>query len=166
MKAEGNIQSHFEALRADLIHTGVVENAALSMNNILNMGWWSTDDYQWPRKPKGKNVDINNEQVTAGFMATAGMKLQAGRRFLSDTHVEDNNIVINESMARLIGDYAKPGNVIYMEKRALKVIGIVHDFVSDNAFESSAAPLVMYGEPEGANFLTDGELPGDPRGVG
>jgi len=32
-------------------------------------------------------------------MATAGDELQLGG-FLSDTHVEDNNIVINESMAR------------------------------------------------------------------
>jgi putative ABC transport system permease protein len=154
VNVQGNIQPHFEALRSDLIHTGAVENAALSMGSVLNMGWWSTDDYQWPGKPAGKNVDIENEQVTASFFATTGMKIVAGRGFASDTHAEDNNIVINESMAKLIGPYARPGAVIHMEKRALTIIGILHDFVYNYAYATSAGPVIIYGEPEGANYLT------------
>ena len=159
-KAQGNIQPHFEAIRSDLMRTGVVENAALSMGSVLNMGWWSTDDYQWPGKPEGKNVDIENEQVTAGFFETTGMTIVAGRGFRSDTHAEDNNIVINESMAKLIGGYAKPGAVIHMEQRALTIIGIVHDYVYDNAYAASAGPVVIYGEPDGANYMTMRIKPG------
>jgi putative ABC transport system permease protein len=154
MKVQGTMQPHFEALRADLIRTGVVENAALSMGDILQLGWWSMDGYQWPGKVPGKNVDINNEQVTASFIKTAGMRLKEGRGFLSDTHAEDNNIIINESMARLMGSYAKPGNVIYMGTRALHIIGILHDFVFDDVYSKSASPLVMYGEPDAANVMT------------
>jgi putative ABC transport system permease protein len=160
MKVQGNIQPHFDALRSDLIHTGVVENAALSMGSVLNMGWWSTDDYQWPGKPAGKNVDIENEQVTAGFFETAGMKIVKGRGFANDTHAEDNHIVINESMAKLIGDYAKPGAVIHMEQRTLTIIGIMHDYVFNNAYATSAGPEIIYGEPEAANYMLVRVKPG------
>jgi putative ABC transport system permease protein len=159
-KVQGNIQGHFDALRSDLIHTGAVENAALSMGTALNMGWWSDDGYQWPGKPAAKNVDVQNEQVTASFFATTGMKIIAGRGFANDTHAEDNNIVINESMAKLIGDYARPGNVIHFDKRALTIIGILHDYVFNNAYATSAGPEVIYGEPEGANYLTVRMKPG------
>jgi hypothetical protein len=82
------------------------------------------------------------------------MTIKEGRGFRDDTHAEDNNIVINESMAKLIGDYARPGNIIHQENRALTIIGIVHDFVYNNAFAKTAAPMIMYGEPENANYMT------------
>ena len=153
MRVQGNMQSHFEALRSDLVRTGMVENASLSMGTVLNMGWWSTDAYTWPGKLADKNIDITNEQVTASYFATTGMKIIEGRGFASDTHAEDNNIIINESMAKLIGAYAKPGNIIHMGDRSLTIIGILHDFVYDNAYSSAAAPMVIYGEPEEANYM-------------
>jgi putative ABC transport system permease protein len=166
LKVEGNIQSHFESIRTDLVRTGAVENAALSMGSVVNMGWWSADDYQWPGKPAGKNVDVENEMVTASFFATTGMKMAAGRGFRDDTHAEDNHIVINESMAKLIGDYAKPGAVIRMGDRQLTIIGVVHDFVYSNAYEASAGPVVMYGEPDNANYMTVRVRPGGAAGAG
>jgi len=153
MKVQGNMQNHFDALRTDLIHTGAVENAALSMGSVLNMGWWSDDNYKWPGKTADKDVDIENEQATASFFQTTGMKIIAGRGFANDTHEEDNNIVINESTAKLIGPYAKPGAVIYIYKQALTIIGIVHDFVYNNPYATSAGPVIIYGEPQGANYM-------------
>ena len=46
------------------------------------------------------------------------MTIKEGRGFRDDTHAEDNHIVINESMAKLIGPYARPGNIIHQEKLA------------------------------------------------
>jgi putative ABC transport system permease protein len=153
-EVKGAIRPHFDAIRGDLLRTGVVDNAALSQTSVLNSGWWSTDDYQWPGKPASADPTIDNEQVTASYFATEGMTIKEGRGFRDDTHAEDNNIVINESMAKLIGDYARPGNVIHQEKRALTIIGIVHDFVYNNAFATTAGPMILYGEPEGANYMT------------
>jgi putative ABC transport system permease protein len=160
MKVQGNIQDHFDALRADLIHTGAVENAALSMNSVLNMGWWSDDNYQWPGKSPDKDVDIQNESVTASFFQTTGMKIIEGRGFANDTHQEDNHIVINESAAKLIGPYAKPGAVIYMGKQMLTIIGIVHDYVYNNPYAASAGPEIIYGAMQGANYMMIRVKPG------
>ncbi len=153
-EVKGAIRPHFEAIRGDLLRTGVVDNAALSQTPILNSGWWSTDDYQWPGKPASKDPTIDNEQVTASYFATEGMTIKEGRGFRDDTHAEDNNIVINESMAKLIGPYARPGYVIHQENRALTIIGIVHDFVYNNAFAMTADPMIMYGAPQEANYMT------------
>jgi putative ABC transport system permease protein len=153
-EAKGAIQPHFEAIRGDLLRTGVVDNAALSQTNVMSSGWWSTDDYQWPGKAASTDPSIDNEQVTASYFATEGMTIKEGRGFRDDTHAEDNNIVINESMAKLIGDYAKPGNIIHQENRALTIIGIVHDFVYNNAFAMTATPMIIYGAPEDASYMT------------
>jgi putative ABC transport system permease protein len=153
-EVKGTIRPHFDAIRSDLLGTGVVDNAALSQNNVSSSGWWSTDDYQWPGKPASADPTIDNEQVTASYFATEGMTIKAGRGFRDDTHAEDNNIVINETMAKLIGPNAKPGYIIHQENRALTIIGIVHDFVYDNAFAMRAGPMVMYGAPQDASYMT------------
>jgi ABC-type lipoprotein release transport system permease subunit len=153
-EVKGAIRPHFDAIRGDLLRTGVVDNAALSQTPVLNSGWWSTDDYQWPGKAASQDPTIDNEQVTASYFATEGMTIKEGRGFRDDTHAEDNNIVINESMAKLIGPNARPGYVIHQENRALTIIGIVHDFVYNNAFAMTASPMILYGEPEGANYMT------------
>jgi putative ABC transport system permease protein len=153
-EVKGAIRPHFDAIRGDLLRTGVVDNVALSQTPVLNSGWWSTDDYQWPGKAASADPTIENEQVTASYFATEGMTVKEGRGFRDDTHAEDNNIVINESMAKLIGPNAKPGYIIHQETRALTIIGIVHDFVYNNAFAMTASPMIIYGEPEGANYMT------------
>ena len=153
-EVKGAIRPHFDAIRGDLLGTGVVDNAALSQTPVLNSGWWSTDDYQWPGKAATLDPTIDNEQVTASYFATEGMTIKEGRGFRDDTHAEDNNIVINESMAKLIGPNARPGYIIHQESRALTIIGIVHDFVYNNAFAMTASPMIMYGEPENANYMT------------
>lgn len=153
-EVKGEIRPHFEAIRGDLLRTGVVDNVALSQTTVLNSGWWSTDDYQWPGKAASQDPSIDNEQVTASYFATEGMTIKEGRGFRDDTHAEDNNIVINESMAKLIGPGARPGYIIHQENRALTIIGIVHDFVYNNAFAMTASPMILYGEPENANYMT------------
>ncbi|HUB61328.1 MAG TPA: ABC transporter permease [Puia sp.] len=155
MDVVGAMQPRYNAIRADLLETGVVGNTALSMDNITSTGWWSTDGYQWPGKPVADDhVTIENEQVTASYFATEGMKIIAGRGFRDDSHAEDNHIVINESMAKLIGAFAKPGNIIHMGDRALTIIGIVHDFVFNNGFAATAGPMVIFGGPDNANYMT------------
>ena len=116
-EVKGAIRPHFDVIRGDLLRTGVVDNAALSQTPVLNSGWWSTDDYQWPGKAATLDPTIDNEQVTASYFATEGMTIKEGRGFRDDTHAEDNNIVINESMAKLIGPDARPGYVIHQEAR-------------------------------------------------
>jgi hypothetical protein len=153
-EVKGTIRPHFDAIRSDLLGTGVVDNAALSQNNVSSSGWWSTDDFQWPGKPASADPTIDVEQVTASYFATEGMTIKEGRGFRDDTHAEDNNIVINESMAKLIGPYARPGNIIHQENRALTIIGIVHDFVFNNAFAMVAGPMILLGGPEDANYMT------------
>jgi predicted permease len=164
-EVKGAIRPHFEAIRSDLLRTGVVDNAALSQTPVLNSGWWSTDDYQWPGKAASQDPTIDNEQVTASYFATEGMTIKEGRSFRDDTHAEDNNIVINESMAKLIGPNARPGYVIHQENRALTIIGIVHDFVYNNAFAMTASPMILYGGPEDANYMTVRLKPGVDLGA-
>ena len=112
----------------------------------------------------GPTIDV--EQVTASYFATEGMTIKEGRGFRDDTHAEDNNIVINESMAKLLGQYARPGNIIHQENRALTIIGIVHDFVFNNAFAMTAGPMILLGGPENANYMTMRLKPGVESGRG
>ena len=154
MDVEGNIQPHYDAIRADLLRTGIVENTALSMDNITSTGWWSSDGYTWPDKPEAEaHRDIENEQVTASYFATEGMRIVAGRGFRDDSHADDNNVVINESMAKLMGSHGQPGNIITAD-RPLTIIGVVHDFVFNNGFVANTSPMVIYNRPTNADYMT------------
>jgi putative ABC transport system permease protein len=84
-----------------------------------------------------------------------GMKLKRGRDFYPDVKSDSNNIIINESLAKLIGRKDIVGSVITRDGGNAKytIVGVINDFVYNNMYQS-AAPLVLYSDTSNVNFLT------------
>ena len=74
---------------------------------------------------------------------------------MDDTHAEDNNIVINESMAKAdrpqckTGTYHSPGKPGTEHRLGSCMILCITMLLQMNA-----SPMIMYGEPENANYMT------------
>lgn len=147
---ETDMGLRFASVKQELLATGVVENAALSNSNGFQIGS-NSSDFGWPGKEEGKQILISMDWTTAGFIGTRGMKLIAGRDFYQEGQADSNNVIINETMARLINK-TNPEKVLNQlidrDGAKLEVIGIVKDFLYNNIY-GSAAPTIMFNDSKG-----------------
>src|SRR5215831_7803827 len=150
----GKMKENFGVIKNDLIKTGFVQNASLSNSQVLQLGS-NTGDFDWQGKDPNKQVLITVEGVNPDYVSTMGMHLIAGRDFYSDMRSDSNNIIINEALAKLLGKEEVVGSILTRDsgKEKYTIVGVISDFVY-NSMYSAAAPLILYSDTSGVNFLT------------
>ena len=150
----GNMKQNFGVIRNDLMRTGLVQNASLSNDYILQLGS-NTGDFEWPGKDANKQVLITVEGVSPEYISTMGMHLNAGRDFYSDIKSDSNNIIINQALAKLLRKKDVVGSIITRDdgKEKYTIVGVIDDFVY-NSMYAPAAPMIMYSDTFHVNFLT------------
>lgn len=161
IEAHEQVKEHFSAVRTALLKTGEVENATMNMNPAFHAGWFSGDGYAWQGKDPNNNVLITFEGVTPEYVSTMGLKLKEGRDFYSNAQQDLDNVIINESMARIMGEGSQIGNSISQQTSAqdasawkMKVIGVVEDFVFGNMYGTSPGPIILTCNPADYHYLT------------
>lgn len=154
VQQEANLGLRFNSFRNDLLATGLVENAALSNGQAFNVGS-SSSDFKWKTKDPGKELLISMEWATPGYLGTMGMKLISGRDFYPNGKSDSNNIIINESFAKLVAKNPADatGELIDRDGSKLMVIGVVKDFVYNNIY-SASSPLVIFNDADAKSTST------------
>jgi predicted permease len=149
---QGKLKEHFNAVKNDLVQTGVVKNAALSQSTVLQLGN-NTGDFQWQGKDPDKQVLITVESVSPEYTSTMGIRIEKGRNFYDDSKPDSGNIIINQTLAKIIGDKNIIGSLITNGDNKFTVVGVIDDFVYNNLY-SPSSPLILFPDTSGTNFLT------------
>ncbi len=152
MYMQGNMKQHFNAIKNDLQSTGFVQNAAMSNNAVLQLGS-NTGDFTWDGKDPSKQVLITVEGVSPGYISTMGIQLKEGRDFYPENKIDSTNILINESLARIIKKKNIIGTVISDGGANYTVVGVIKDFVYNNMY-APASPLIFFSDTSNCNVLT------------
>lgn len=152
MDIEGTMRDHFYTIKNELQQTGFVQNVSQSRSNVLQLGS-NTADFNWEGKDPNKQVLISVESVSPEYISTMGMKLKEGRDFKTDIKSDSNNVIINESFAKIINNKQLLGSVIYLHEDKFNVVGVINDFVYNNMY-GAAAPLMLYADTSSTNFMT------------
>jgi hypothetical protein len=103
---------------------------------------------------------ITVEGATPEYVSTMGLKILSGRDFKADATTDTNNVIINETLARLMGSGSPIGETITQGDPAnpdswkLKVVGVVQDFVFGNVSANEISPMIMTCNPTDYNYLT------------
>lgn len=149
---QGKLKEHFNAVKNDLVQTGVVKDAALSQSTVLQLGS-NTGDFQWQGKDPDKQVLITVESVSPEYTSTMGMRIEKGRNFYDNYKSDSGNIIINQTLAKIIGDKNIIGSLITDGDNKFTVVGVIDDFVYNNLY-SPSSPLILFPDTSGTNFLT------------
>jgi predicted permease len=152
VQQQGDMGLHFNTIKNDLLASGVVENASLSNGRAFQNGS-SSSDFKWNGKDPSKDVLISMEWATPEFISTMGMKLVAGRDFYPTGSGDSNNVVINESFARIISKkepLKAVGELLDRDNQKLTIIGIVKDYVYNNVY-GTTAPLIVFNDAKAQN---------------
>jgi putative ABC transport system permease protein len=150
----GNMRRDFTVIKNDLLRTGYVQNVTLSNNQILQLGS-NTGDFSWSGKDPNKQVLITVESVSPEYISTLGMHLKGGRDFYDNIKSDSNNIIINESLANIIGKKNAVGSFLTRNdgKEKYNIVGVVNDFVY-NSMYAPPAPLILYSDTSNVYTMT------------
>ena len=149
----------FPLIKQDLLHTGLVENAALSDHPTIYGG--NTDGrFRWEGKPAGKEVSIAFRNVSPEFISTSGMKIMEGRDFRENDPAARSEVIITRSFAKLMGGKSVVGRIIQSARgndngsyTSLTIAGVVDDYIYGNMYGQPGPVLFFCKSPEDANLL-------------
>jgi predicted permease len=145
----GDMAEHFNAVRSDLLRTGVVKDAALSSSPLLAM-WMNTTSSMltWEGSDPDNKIKIYSEGVSPEYLSTMGLSLKEGKNFDADTKADSAHVIINESLARFMGKAGRVGGYItYNKMYRYQIVGIVKDYLFNDMY-GSVSPLMLTCDPE------------------
>lgn len=145
-----NIQKNFEAIRNELKSTSAVNELSLSRHTPVNIGS-NGGGFQWPGKDPENDILISMTRVTPSYIKTSGMELIAGQDFNPNVDANESQVIINETLAKMIDKENAVGKVITRGDSQVTVRGVVKDFVYNNVFGNETSPLIMY--PSNQDFF-------------
>ena len=149
----GDMNQHIPTIHNELMKTNMVENAAASNSRVLNLGS-SSGDFGWQGKTPNSQLLVTMEWVSPEYIPTMGMELKSGRNFYDDIASDSNNIIINETLAEIIGKKDPVGDIITRDDggRQLKVVGVVKDFVFNDMYRKPD-PLILFSDTSNVGQL-------------
>jgi putative ABC transport system permease protein len=150
MDLQGNMKDHFSEIKNSLIATGYVENAATSLHDALHVYSYG-DGFSWQGKNPNAKLPIHSNVVSSGYLSTMHMQLIDGRDFYQG-NTDTTNVIINESMASLMGKEGKLGSIINAGTYKLTIVGIIKDFVYNDVY-GKGTPLVLFNGAYSATIM-------------
>jgi putative ABC transport system permease protein len=152
MDLQENIKNHFSNVRDQLVATGLIENAAMSLHDPLHI-YSYTDKFSWAGKDPNNKISIYSNIVSPEFISLMHMKILEGRNFYQQPGADSGHIIINESMARMMGKEGKPGAIVTNGSYKFQVVGIMKDIIYNDVY-ASGTPLLLGVGARGATILT------------
>lgn len=156
---QADISSIFSLIKQDLLHTGLIENVAMSDHTTLYAGD-NDNRFRWQGKPPGDDISISYRNVSPEFISTSGMKIIEGRDFRENETAESTNVIITKTLAQLISKEGVVGKIIQSPRgndegvyNNMTIVGVVDDYVYGNVY-SRPGPVIFFCKPaENANLV-------------
>ena len=130
-----NTRQHYDAIRTQLLQTGLVVAVSASQNSIINT-YTTNMGYSWRGKDPSLQEEFNVNSVTPDFGQTTGWKIVQGRDFNPGLASDSNAFVINETAVKYMGFKNPIGEIVkWGDNGMYTVIGVVRDMVSQSPFD-------------------------------
>ncbi len=128
------IRNKYQALRDDLLKTGMVENMAQSSSPITNV-WSNQIGFDWKGKDPNSIPSFGTIGVTHDFGKTVNWQIKEGRDFSRSFSTDTSALVINDAARKIIGFKNPVGETIKWNNGNFQVIGVIKDLVMESPFE-------------------------------
>jgi len=147
-----DLYGHYDAIRTDLISTGVVENMAESSSPATAVNSNSIG-YDWDGKEPGSQPLFGTIAVTRDFGKTIDWHIRQGRDFSRDFTSDTSAMILNQSAVELTGFKDPIGKIIRRNKKAYTIVGVVDNMVMQSPY-MPVQPTIFFVDYEWANVIT------------
>ncbi|HTJ11920.1 MAG TPA: ABC transporter permease [Dinghuibacter sp.] len=139
-----DLDKHYDALRTDLLKTGLFENIARASQSTSQFG--NNNSVEWPgMDPSQLSIYFRNVNVSREFGTTIGWRILSGRDFSNAFAGDSSAVILNRTAARIIGNQHPVGMVVKFFGKPYTVIGIAEDMLTNEPF-SPIEPAIFLGD--------------------
>jgi putative ABC transport system permease protein len=128
------LYGHYDALRAELLKTGAVENVSESSGSVTEQ-YGGTTDMSWTGKTIDQHPLVMSNVITPDYGKTVGWQLTEGRDFSRIFATDSSSIILNESALKLMAFKNPLGEMIKTRGGDYRVIGIIKDMIKESPFQ-------------------------------
>ena len=139
-----DLADHYDALKNDLVSSGMVENVTKSSSPVTSIGW-HTGIGTWPGQNAGEQaINVGAIITDDNYFKTVGMKLTNGQNFAADFNIDVNNVIVNETAVKRMGLKDPINQFIGFNgiNGRSRIIGVVKDALMESPF-TPVEPLVF-----------------------
>ena len=137
------IMKHYDALRDELLNTGVVEEVAATEGSMTST-YTTNGGFSWQGKDPDRTESFVTLGVTHEFGKTIGWTMEEGRDFSRNIVSDSSGFIINEAAVKYLGFQDPIGETIkWSSNGEWKIIGVVKDMVTQSPF-SSVNPMIFF----------------------
>jgi len=140
----GEINSHYDAAKADLLKQPGILAVTAAGADILNTGS-STGDADWDGKKPGETFIINQMSVEQNFLSVLNLKLAQGKGF-SGTKADSTNYILNETAVAAMGIKDPVGKRFTFHDTRGTIVGVVKDFHFKD-MHNKIEPAILFYNP-------------------
>lgn len=137
-----DINKQYQALKNDLLASGVVKNVSESESRITQI-YISNGGLTWPGKDPGVQEQFTTMAVTSDFGKTFDWKITAGRDFNPAFLSDSLTFIINETAAKFMGLKHPIGETMVWNDNKFKIIGVVKDMVNQSVY-AAPQPTIFF----------------------
>ena len=149
--ADSSIHQHFDAVKDELMQTGMIASVAESGAPTTSI-WGSSSGFSWRGKDPNLSIDFATVRVTNEYGKTIGWHIKEGRDFSKDFSTDTSAVILNEAALRFIGLKDPIGETITWFDRPYTVIGVINDMVMESPY-SEVRPVIYYSSNEPGNLV-------------
>jgi putative ABC transport system permease protein len=156
-----DLYGHYDAIRNDLLSTGVVDDMAESSSPTTGV-WSNQIGFNWQGKDPNTLPVFGTIAVTRDFGKTIGWKIKEGRDFSKDFATDSVAMILNESGVKQVGMKQDiVGQTIKFNDKNYTVIGVIKDMIMESPY-APVKPTVFFYNPNWASIITVSIKPGIP----
>ncbi|MGY3053083.1 putative ABC transport system permease protein [Pedobacter sp. UYEF25] len=144
---------HYDALREELLATGVVDNMAQSSSSTTELQS-NQIGFNWQEKDPNTLPAFGTIWVTKDFGKTIGWKIKDGRDFSKDFATDSLAMILNETAVKQVGMKKNiVGQTIQFNDRNYHVVGVIKDMIMESPYKP-VTPTVFMFDPSNTGTIT------------
>jgi len=148
-----DLYGHYEAVRSDLLATGVVYNMAESNSPTTDVNS-NNSGFNWQGKDPNSLPSFGTIAVTTDFGNTIGWQIKEGRDFSKEFATDSLAIILNESAVKQMGMKKDiVGQTIQFNKKKYTVVGVIKDMIMESPY-NPVKPTVFFNDLNETNRIT------------
>jgi ABC-type antimicrobial peptide transport system permease subunit len=144
-------QKNFEAIKQQLLQTGMVETLTRTSSPITEM-WGGSPAPDWEGKPANLQILFDNLGADKNFTKTTGVKILEGNDF-SGTPSDSSSLILNKAAIDAMGLKKPVGMQIRFNGKAYQVAGVINNITIESPFKP-VNPIMLFFDPNRALYIS------------
>ncbi|MBC7947881.1 MAG: FtsX-like permease family protein, partial [Chitinophagaceae bacterium] len=139
-----DLQGNYQPVKSELLSSGIATSVTRTASQLTEQ-FSSTTSVYWKGKDPGDDTEFERGAQDEGLVATAGLKLLAGRDFDLAKYPSDSTaMLINQSAAKVMGFSDPIGQIVRDGTMDYQVVGVFDDYIFGSPYERTR-PMILIG---------------------